>query len=186
MEHSIITFSGVKFDLENPKQEDIRIIDIAHSLSLQCRYIGHGDRFYSVAEHCVCMSKWVTVNLENPELAFACLMHDAAEAYVGDLHAPLKNMLGDAFKRIENKITQEIEKKYMIQSSPTVKSLDKRIVINEWESLGFPKSVSVKDTNTAELKKLPGMEIYGLFPATAKALFLDTYIGIRRNKRWML
>ena len=82
------TYSGVPFRLDNPRPEDVRIEDIAHSLSLQCRFNGHCDEFYSVAEHCVEVS-----NRVSPSNALDGLLHDAAEAYVGDVTGPLKQRL---------------------------------------------------------------------------------------------
>src|SRR5438093_1391342 len=79
------TYSGAKFYPMHPRAEDVDPIDIAHSLSLLCRYNGHLDRFYSVGEHCVLMSQAV-----GPENALWALLHDATEAYVGDMVRPLK------------------------------------------------------------------------------------------------
>lgn len=62
--------------------------DIAHSLSMQCRFTGHVSRFYSVAEHCVIGSR-----LLPDRLAMPFLWHDAEEAYVGDITRPLKMQL---------------------------------------------------------------------------------------------
>jgi hypothetical protein len=80
------TFTGKRFYPLDPRPEDIDPIDVAHALSLLCRYNGHVDRFYSVAEHCVLMSQAV------PEQdALEALLHDASEAYVGDMVRPLKH-----------------------------------------------------------------------------------------------
>ena len=51
------TFTGRQFFPLDPDPQDIDIVDIAHSLAMQCRYNGHTDRFYSVAEHCVHVSR---------------------------------------------------------------------------------------------------------------------------------
>ena len=69
--------SGGRFFPLEPDLDDISITDIAHSLSMVCRYGGHCLRFYSVAEHCVLLSHTV-----DPEFARWALLHDAAEAYV--------------------------------------------------------------------------------------------------------
>lgn len=79
------TYTGVQFWLLQPREDDIRISDIAHSLSLQCRFNGHCSRFYSVAEHSVRVSWHLP-----PELQLWGLLHDAAEAYLGDLVRPVK------------------------------------------------------------------------------------------------
>ena len=49
----ILTYSGIEFWPLDPRPEDVRIEDIAHALSMQCRFAGHCDRFYSVAEHSI-------------------------------------------------------------------------------------------------------------------------------------
>jgi len=70
------------------KEEDVDIETIAHSLSLLCRYGGHCKEFYSVAEHCVRVSRIV-----EPKYRLAALLHDAGEAYLGDVIRPLKYSL---------------------------------------------------------------------------------------------
>lgn len=82
----IITRSGRKFDLAAPTADMVDPADIAHSLSMQCRFNGHTNRFYSVAQHC-----YLVADLVPAEHQLAALLHDAAEAYVGDLVRPLKH-----------------------------------------------------------------------------------------------
>lgn len=89
MNTKIVTYTGKVFDLLNPSPDMVCIEDIAHSLAYQCRYTGHTREFYSVAQHCVLMA-------ENPDLPgdpLQKLMHDAAEAYIGDIANPWKNLL---------------------------------------------------------------------------------------------
>lgn len=81
----ILTRSGRKFDLANPTADMVDPTDIAHSLSMQCRFNGHTRHFYSVAQHCYLVSDMVPA-----EHRLAALLHDATEAYVGDLVRPLK------------------------------------------------------------------------------------------------
>lgn len=84
----IQTASGVYFDLLRPDDGPIQLLDIAAALSKICRYTGHTRYFYSVAEHCVRASRLVP-----PEHAMAALLHDAPEAYLGDVSRPLKALL---------------------------------------------------------------------------------------------
>src|SRR5690349_19702773 len=92
------TFTGRRFYPLDPKVEDIDPTDIAHALSLICRYGGHVTRFYSVAEHCVLLSHAVS-----PENALWALLHDATEAYVGDMVRPLKQHM-PAYRDVEDRL----------------------------------------------------------------------------------
>jgi len=96
--NTILTYTGIKFDVFNPKSEDISIKDIAHGLSLKCRFNGHCKSFYSVAQHSILMSLW-----ELPGSAQWRLMHDAAETYITDLPRPIKKKFPQ-FEIIENNI----------------------------------------------------------------------------------
>lgn len=82
------TFTGRKFWPLDPRPEEVFIEDIAHSLSMQCRYAGHCQKFYSVAEHSVLVAQVI-----EPEFALYGLLHDAAEAYLVDVPRPVKPYL---------------------------------------------------------------------------------------------
>lgn len=84
----IQTFTGRRFFPLSAAPGEIDIRDIAHSLALQCRFNGHCREFYSVAQHCVAVAA-----LLPPSLALWGLLHDAAEAYLGDLPRPVKQQL---------------------------------------------------------------------------------------------
>ena len=106
----IQTFSGKKFNLFNPNPDDILIEDIAHSLSNLARFNGHTDKFYSVAQHSVYCS------FKAPHrLALAALLHDGAEAYLGDIVSPLKALL-DNYGVFENALYALIAEKYLPDS----------------------------------------------------------------------
>lgn len=90
----IITRSGLKFDLAKPNADMVSTADIAHSLSMQCRFNGHTSEFYSVAQHCC-----LVADLVPAEHQLAALLHDATEAYVGDLVRPLKEGMRDFYER---------------------------------------------------------------------------------------
>jgi hypothetical protein len=110
---------------------------IARALSNICRYNGHSSRYYSVAEHCVLIS-----HLVPQELALAALLHDASEAYVGDMPSGLKRFMGLNFKDLEHKATMAVARGYGLSyeqlESPVIKSLDKRILIEEGAALMPP------------------------------------------------
>jgi len=103
-----LTKAGKKFDMANPKADQICIEDIAPALSKQCRFNGHCDPFYSVAQHCLHVSELVP-----DEHKLTALLHDATEAYIGDMVTPLKALIPD-FKRIEDHLWNIISDKYKV------------------------------------------------------------------------
>jgi hypothetical protein len=94
----IQTRDGGRFDLLDPDPALIDVEAIAHSLGMLCRFTGHVDRFLSVAQHSVLVS-----HLCPPEHALTGLLHDATEAFVGDVASPLKRLL-PAYQEIEQRI----------------------------------------------------------------------------------
>jgi hypothetical protein len=96
----IQTFSGRKFDFEDPRAEDVHIADIAHALSLIPRFAGHTEFPYSVAQHSLFVADIVERCLGRPEFALEALLHDAPEAYYGDITRPMKALLGETAKRM--------------------------------------------------------------------------------------
>lgn len=81
-------------DLLDLKPEDVDFEDIAHSLGNQCRFNGHTRVFYSVAQHCVEVSRLLQRRGCNLETQLAGLLHDAGEAYVGDITVPVQRAAG--------------------------------------------------------------------------------------------
>jgi hypothetical protein len=85
------TFTGQAVDLESPDPLSIRRHDIAHALSRIQRFNGHTEREYSVAQHSVLVTRLVVRAMPDAPsmLRLAALLHDAHEAYMGDLVKPL-------------------------------------------------------------------------------------------------
>lgn len=106
--------SGEYIDLADPKPSDISIYDIAIGLGNTCRFGGQIPKFYSVAEHSILAAYLATKDQCEPKEVFAVLMHDSAEAYVGDLVKPLKILVGDSFVKIEKKIEEAIDQRFDI------------------------------------------------------------------------
>jgi hypothetical protein len=104
------THSGIKFDfLYQPSwSEVIEVEDVAHALSMLCRYTGHSKRFYSVAEHVVRGAWELKKLLVDPDLIYAFLHHDDTEAYVGDVSRPLKSLL-PTYVTLEKQIAIAVE-----------------------------------------------------------------------------
>ena len=82
------TYTGRQFWPLDPRPSEVSIIDIAHALSNQCRFSGHSNTFYSVAQHSVIVSR-----LCPKTMALTGLMHDASEAYLGDWIRPIKKLM---------------------------------------------------------------------------------------------
>ncbi len=125
------TYTGKAFYLTEPDPSQIDPVDIAHALSMICRYGGHVSRFYSVAEHSVLISRALP-----RELALRGLLHDATEAYVGDVVRPLKHLLPE-YRRIEDRLMNAICARFGIPwvFPPEVKEADNRILRDERAAL---------------------------------------------------
>ncbi|MCA9325255.1 metal-dependent phosphohydrolase [Candidatus Saccharibacteria bacterium] len=128
------THTGRAFNFMAPTEADIDIRDIAHALSMQCRFNGHIEWFYSVAEHSINVS-----NETSPEHAFAALLHDAAEAYIGDMISPLKAEMPQ-FRVIEDRLERVIRKRFNIPvdyqpQDMEVKRADLAICVKEGRKL---------------------------------------------------
>lgn len=128
------THSGRQFFPMDPHPADVDIHDIAHALGMLCRYNGHVERFYSVAEHCVHLSRVVA-----PEHALWALLHDATEAYVGDMVRPLKRSMPD-YVAAEDRVMEAIAARFGLAGSmpAEVKAADTAILLNEREALLAP------------------------------------------------
>lgn len=87
------TYTGGKFYVLEPEKTDFNVQDIAHALSNICRFGGHTRKFYSVAQHSVMVSSIVKSLGGTPLEQLWALMHDATEAYMGDVPTPLKGTL---------------------------------------------------------------------------------------------
>jgi 5'-deoxynucleotidase YfbR-like HD superfamily hydrolase len=121
------TFTGKLVDLSRFTVEDVRLPDIAHSLALLNRFTGHSKVPYSVAQHSVMVSRMC-----NPENALWGLLHDASEAYLGDMATPLKAMLPQ-YRELEEHVQQTIAKAFFLPwpIPPDVKIADLRALMGE-------------------------------------------------------
>lgn len=104
---TIRTVSGGYIELLNPDPKDVKLGDIAHSLSLINRYGGHTATHYSVAEHSLGVSNMMLRSTGDSRAALFGLLHDASEAYLGDVVRPLKHNLQD-YLHAENKMENAI------------------------------------------------------------------------------
>lgn len=102
------TFTGNQFWVTDPEPDDIHVADIAHALANICRFNGHCSEFYSVAQHSILVSHIVP-----PDVAAWGLLHDAAEAYLGDMATPIKRIL-PRFSKLEEGIMRAVAIKFML------------------------------------------------------------------------
>ena len=173
----IQTFTGRRFDLLHPRQDDVDIIDIAHALSHVCRFAGHTDRFYSVAQHCVIVSQ-----LCQPWEALYGLLHDAAEAYIGDITRPLKIVLGDEIKAREYVIEKVIFERFGIDwdgsHHQAIKVWDEMALVTEARDLFTHAPIG----DWSKRYGAPMVEkIKPVWPGRAELLFLCRFVELHRE-----
>lgn len=125
------TYTGVRFYPYDPRPEDVNIEDIAHHLSLLCRFNGAVRTFYSVAQHSVLVSRNVP-----PGMALWGLLHDAAEAYLGDMVRPLK-MGMPQYRAVEERVLGAVAAKFLLLWPPSgaVKVADQVLLSTERRDL---------------------------------------------------
>lgn len=125
----INTYRGAKFWPCDPDPEEIDIHDVAHALSLQCRFTGHVKWFYSVAEHSVRVAEKCP-----PEDRLWGLLHDAAEAYLVDLARPVKHQPAMwAYRDAEYKLMSAVCTRFQLhpEQPASVTEADHRMLVTE-------------------------------------------------------
>lgn len=173
------TFTGRAFYPLDPRVEDIDPEDIAHALSMLCRYNGQTKFFYSVAEHCVLMSEWVE-SVAGPYDALWTLLHDASEAYMGDMVRPLKRSM-PSYRAAEDNLMAFICTRFGInvEVPPIVKEADNRILMDERAKL-MTKPPMPWTPDEAGLESL-GVEIGCWTPARARNEYWTRLTRLRQQ-----
>jgi len=162
---------GTYFDFLDPDGSHYTIEDIAHGLAMTCRFAGQCPRFYSVAEHSVHVS-----NIVPPEFAFAGLMHDAAEAFLGDVSRPLKGLLPE-YKAIENRVEWSIFDRFGVVGawSLEVKEADNIMLATEQKRLLHNDD----DWEVLRGVRIADVQIECLDPERARSAFLSRFLELR-------
>lgn len=144
--------SNTKIDFANPDPDSFKIEDIALGLARQPRYAGQGKFFYSVGQHSVYAATQVS-----PDNRIHALLHDAPEAYMGDVPGPLKAIIGYQFKEIEYRMYKAIYRG--LQLSPPsekqweeVRHVDKAILNTESTTLFSEKMWRIDDIDDVRVR----------------------------------
>jgi hypothetical protein len=136
------TVSGRWVNPFDPDPDQLDAADIARALANQGRFGGHCRSFYSVAQHSVIVSELVEQRGGDTEDVFAALMHDATEAYLGDMPHPLKHRsaLGAAFKAAEDHLEQALRDRFRIKPDvPEIKPADRALLATERRTFSSEK-----------------------------------------------
>jgi len=136
---TIDTYNRQIINIFDPQPETLLIEDIANALSHICRFGGHCNEFYSVAQHCVDVS--YRMKDAPKELVLAALLHDASEAYLGDIIKPLKySSVFVDYKVLEHKFETVLAKKFGCTSlsDPLIKVADINALLDETQFLWDP------------------------------------------------
>jgi len=173
----IMLSSGKVLDLFNPDPDMFDIKVIAQALSRLCRFTGHTKRFYSVAEHSVLVSRLLRGHSNHVQLAG--LLHDASEAFYGDLHSPLKHSsVMTEYRLREKRMEMQIMKHFAvnpgIREQGLIKEADDVACATEVRYL-MPKGEYWKDLP----KPVRATWTLGVEPRLAEEMFLRRYDALR-------
>jgi hypothetical protein len=165
------TYTGRRFIFEAPTVDMIDPLDIAHALSMKCRYNGHVHTFYSVAEHSCLVAEAIEDRLGSEAEQLWGLLHDAAEAYVPDMPSPIKALL-PGFAEAEERIMRVVAERFGLSwpEPAIVKEMDTRILGDEAEQLMLSRGYGWGLT----MPKL-GVKVAGWAPLTGRACWLGKF-----------
>ena len=172
---------GIPFDLENINPDSLELIDVAHALSNTCRFTGHTDSFYSVAQHSVMVSY-----LAPKEHAFVGLMHDFTEAYLTDLATPVKRLL-PLYGELERKIWLAGVQRWNLPETipPEVKEADRMALHWEANTLFLYPPIGGWCTKPEEVEeKVPAAFLHPLMSEAAELMFIRRYWELKHEYRY--
>ena len=177
----IITASGRAVNPFALRGEDICIEDIAASLSRQCRFNGHTNEHYSVAQHSMHVAQYLGHKRFGDRLVFAALLHDASEAYIGDMVRPVKINMPD-FARLEDDIQTKIWRwaglEVDAEDRRFIDAVDSAIIANEARAFFPPRAWRSWPQPYIGLPL--HFKLEGWPPALAERRFLQFYRGLKK------
>ncbi|MCP1832797.1 phosphohydrolase [Bradyrhizobium sp. USDA 4545] len=163
----IQTYTGRRFWPLDPRPEDVAIEDIAHALSLICRFGGHCLRFYSVGQHSIYVSQHC-----DPADALAGLLHDGSETYLLDMLRPVKRDMPD-YRAAEARCQWAVYEAFGLppETPASVKRADRSMLLTERQQIMAP---------TDEVWDVDGyspinVRIAHCSPRAVEQLFLDRF-----------
>ena len=170
---SLRTILGYEYEFDKPFEYDYPVEEIAHALSMLCRYGGHSPVHYSVAQHSVLASYIV-----DDEFALTALLHDAAEAYLGDMVAPLKALIPE-YRNLEAKVQYAIHRNHGShrQPQPEVKKADLVMLATEKRDVLKDEDGSIW-ASIAGVIPLP-ITIVPMTTMEARTAFMERYTEIK-------
>lgn len=183
MRYWMETYTHQRIDLERPQSALLDIEDIAHSLSMQCRYAGHVREFYSVAEHSI-----LVASIVDPRYALQGLMHDAHEAYVQDVIAPAKQIdLNIGYRVHEHRFELEVDRQYGLYGKDAAFDMEAGAAVRraDMQMLALERRDVVQAAHpwpSCEGVELPDVEIRFLNPREAKREFKRVYRDLTAAK----
>lgn len=174
----ITTKSGVPMRVHSLDAKDFNLDDIAHGLSQICRFTGQSKRFYSVAQHSCLVADLVYNNTKDVELAKSALLHDATEAYLGDIPGPFKKLC-PGYEMLERSFGEKIQDRFKLKyefSHPEIKKADVALLLAEMEIL-FDHPIDIGISR----EDFPCS--YKIFPVDAKSAYRSFLIEC---SRWLI
>lgn len=142
----ITTYSKNPFDPVSANADEIKIVDIAHPLSLMCRANGHFPYFYSVAQHCINCVKEAKARGYSERVQLGCLLHDASEAYLSDVTRPIKELL-PYYREVEERLQNIIFDKWI---TPTLTAEERRQIFEVDDALLYYEFLEIMGERVSE------------------------------------
>lgn len=175
----IQTHAGLAFFPFRAQPRDMHLVDIAWALALQCRFGGHCKWHYSVAQHAVLVSLRLEEVGAAPSVQFWGLHHDDVEAYLVDIHAPVKHRDEMAYYRhVEHQLQRVLAYKFDLDwpMPEAVKFADREVLAREAEVLMGPPPLSWD----LDVDPDPTILIHRMSPDRARELYLARHAELAR------
>jgi 5'-deoxynucleotidase YfbR-like HD superfamily hydrolase len=172
----INTHTGISFHPFKPNPSEIDLLDIAHALSNICRWNGHCNYHYSVAQHSIMVCLELKARGYSTRVQMIGLLHDASEAYICDIPKPLKPFM-EGYEKIEEALQNTI---YMKLAGYTPSSREWKVVSGVDEDSLWAEALELKD-NKDFVPRIPKMhtEVCKRDPKAVRNDFIELYEQLR-------